>query len=238
MYDFKAEMLGLVRRFDAARQACFPPVFKQKPMIELRGRAAWIKAMQQDYDAAKDQMRAILKEDRTYAWGLNQLVEWSYATHDFKAYHDVANEIVRVRPQSAAALACRGEARVRMEEREEGLTDSRNASRKDPCNTLAAFLLFDEYMNDDNDAAAEAALLSLQQNIVGDFVTPAGAKFRSNANQTIAWKSSNISAHRRSRSRNRWTWPCAPSSTRAGRNRPSKSSSTRCRNRIGTHIWR
>ncbi len=187
IYDLKAEMLGFVGRRDAALKACNPPVFMGKSTIELRGRAAWIKAMQQDYDAAKEQMRAILKEDRAYVWGLNQLVDWSYATHDFKAYHDVAAEMLRVRPQSAAALAYRGEARVRMDEREDGLEDLRNAQRKDPCNTLAAFLLFDEQMNDESHATAETTLLSIQQNIVGDFVKARQVQFHARReNQTIA----------------------------------------------------
>ena len=187
IHDLKAEMLGFVTRYDAARKACAPAVFKGKLPIELRGRAAWIKSMEGDYDAAKQQMLALLKEERTYQWGWDRLVDWSMATHQFREYHDAANEFLRVRPQSAIALTYRGEARIRMDERETGLEDLRNAHRKDPCNTLAAYLLFDEQMIDDNLVGAEATLLTIQQNMVGDFVKARQVQFQAKReNQSIA----------------------------------------------------
>lgn len=170
IHDFHAEMLALAGRFEEARKACQPPAWKGKPPIELRGRAAWIKAQEGEFEAAKALMGPILKEDRFYRWGWDQLVDWCFATQQFKEYLDAANDFLRSRPQSALAMTFRGEARVRMEEREAGLDDLRSAFRKDPCNSLAGFILFDEQMVDDNLVGAEATLLSLQQNIVGDYV--------------------------------------------------------------------
>lgn len=184
--DLKAEMLGLAGRFDAAAKACRPLAYKKQP-LELRGRAAWVTAMEGDYDSAKQQMVAILKEDRTYQWGWDRLVEWSMATHQYREYHDAANEAFRNRSQSATFQAYRGEARVRMDDREAGLDDLRNAHRKDPCNALAAFLLFDEQMTDDNLAGAEATLLTMQQSVVGDFVRARQVQFHGKReNQSIA----------------------------------------------------
>jgi cellulose synthase operon protein C len=170
LHDSKAEMLALVERYEEALKACNPLAFKGKPPIILRGRAAWVKAQQGEYDAAKLQMLAILKEDRFYQWGWDRLVDWSMATHDYRAYHDAANEMLRARPQSAIALTYRGEARVRMDERESGIEDLRAAHRKDPCFQLATFLLFDEQMNDEDYINAETTLLSMKQSIAGDFV--------------------------------------------------------------------
>ncbi len=187
IHDFHAEMLALAGRHDDARKACNPAAWKGKPPLELRGRAAWIKAQEGDFEAAKAQMIPILKEDRQYRWGWDQLVDWCFATQQFKEYLDAANHMLRTRPQSALALTFRGEARVRMEEREAGLEDLRNAFRKDPCNSLAGFLLFDEQMIDDNLVGAEATLLSLQQNIVGDYVKARQVQFQAKKeNQAIA----------------------------------------------------
>lgn len=186
IYDLKAEMLSFAGRHDAARFACTPSVYKGKLPIELRGRAAWVKAMENDYDAAKQQMILLLKEDRFYHWGWTQLVDWSLATHEYTEYLDAANDMLRARPQSALALTYRGEARVRMDEREAGIDDLRHAHRKDPCIALTGFLLFDEQMADDNLVGAEATLLSLQQNIVGDFVKARQIQFQAKReNQAI-----------------------------------------------------
>jgi tetratricopeptide (TPR) repeat protein len=176
-YDLKAEMLGLAHRYAEARKACNPPVYKGKPPLELRGRLAWVEAQDQDFDAARKQMAALVKEERTYFWGWDQLAAWSFSTREYKEYLDAANDMLRRRPQSAIALTYRGEARLRMDDRDIGLEDLRNAHRKDPCNTLAAYLLFDEQLIDDNLVGAEAALLSLQENLVGDYVRARQVQF-------------------------------------------------------------
>jgi cellulose synthase operon protein C len=187
LHDSKAEMLAMAERYDDALRACNPPAFKGKPPILLRGRAAWIKAQQGEYDAAKQQMLAILKEDRLYQWGWDRLVDWSMATHDYRAYHDAANELLRTRPQSAVALTYRGEARVRMDERESGIEDLRAAHRKDPCFQLAAFLLFDEQMTDEDYTSAEATLQSMQKCLFAGFVPGRQVQFHAKrGNQATA----------------------------------------------------
>ena len=57
-YDMKAEMLALASRYDDARKACKPPAWKGKPPINLRGRAAWVKSQEGEFDAAKTMMCA------------------------------------------------------------------------------------------------------------------------------------------------------------------------------------
>jgi tetratricopeptide (TPR) repeat protein len=189
IHDLKAEALALASRYDEASKACNPPFWKSKPPLELRGRAAWIKAIQGDYDNAKKQMCALLREDLDYQWGWNELVGWSQSSGQYREYQDAANDMLRTRPQSALAIAYRGEALVRMDERDTGLEDLRAAQRKDPCNSLAGFLLFDEQMNDENLVGAEATLLSLAQNIGGDFVKARQVQYYAKReNQTLALK--------------------------------------------------
>src|SRR5260370_816436 len=85
--------------------------------------------------------------------------------------------MVRGWPESALGVGYRGEAQVRMDDRESGLNDLRAAYRKDACNSLAGVLLFDGQMTDENLVGAEATLLSLQQNIGGDFVKARHVQF-------------------------------------------------------------
>jgi tetratricopeptide (TPR) repeat protein len=187
IHDLKAQALAVAGRYDDAHKACNPPFWKGKPPLELRGRSAWVKAIEGDYDSAKKQMCVLLKEDANYQWGWNELVGWSLASGQYKEYHDAANDMLRAWPQSALALAYRGEALVRMEDRESGLDDLRAAYRKDACNSLAGFLLFDEQMTDENLVGAESTLLSLQQSIGGDFVKARQVQFNAKReSQTIA----------------------------------------------------
>lgn len=169
-YDMKAQTLALAERCEEARKACKPPFFGSKPPLELRGRSAWVTATEGDHDAAKKQMLPVLKEDPTYSWGWNELVNWCAATGEYKAYHDAANDMLKQQPQSALALTYRAEAEVRMDDRTAGLNDLKAAYRKDPCNSLAGFLLFDEQMADEDLAGAEATLATIEQSMAGDFV--------------------------------------------------------------------
>ncbi len=170
VYDMKAQTLALAGKHDDARRTCNAAVWKGKTPLFLRGRLAWIKSIEGDYASAKADMVELLKEDPNYQWGWNQLVEWCWATAQHKEYLDAANQMLRVWPQSAQAMAYRGEARVRMGEREAGIEDLKIAHRKDPCNTLAAFILFDEQIIDNDLAGAEITLASMQKSIGGDAV--------------------------------------------------------------------
>ncbi|MBI1831544.1 MAG: tetratricopeptide repeat protein, partial [Planctomycetes bacterium] len=170
IHDLKAQALVVGGRFDDAAKACNPAFYRGKPPIELRGRSAWIKTQEGDFDAARKQMVPLLKEDPTYTWGWNELVNWCMASGQFKEYYDAANEMLRQMPHSAMALTYRGEAQMRMDDRAIGLDDLRAAFRKDPCNTLTAFLLFDEQMADEDYSGADATMTVMQQSIAGDFV--------------------------------------------------------------------
>ncbi len=165
IHDFKAEMLAKAQRFDEARQACNPPAWKGKPPLELRVRSIWVEAQEQDFDAAKKQMVALLREDPSYDLGWNMLVDWSFASQDYHDYLAAAGNMLRAQPQSAIAFTYRGEARLRMEERDAGIEDLKNAYRKDPCNIFTSHLLFDELLTDNNLAGAEAILLAMKQNL-------------------------------------------------------------------------
>jgi tetratricopeptide (TPR) repeat protein len=167
LHDSYAEMLGLAGRYEPALEACNPSAFKGKPPFNLRGRAAWVHAMKSDYDTAKQLMLRVLKENDSYYWGWDRLIEWCQATNDYRAYHDAANTYLRATPHSAFAQAYRGEALIRMEERESGMEDLRASLRRDPCYQRGAFILFEEQLADDDLAGAETTLASIQQNIAG-----------------------------------------------------------------------
>ena len=170
VYDMKAQTLAQAGKHEDAQRTCNAAVWKGKPPLFLRGRLAWIKAVEGDLESAKKEMGDLLKEDPNYQWGWNQLVEWCWATGQHKEYLDAANQMLRIRPQSARAMAYRGEARIRMGEREAGLEDLKIAQRRDPCNQRAAFVLFDEQVIDNDLNGAEATLATMQQNISGDAV--------------------------------------------------------------------
>ena len=169
LHDMLAEMLGVSRRYDEARLACNPPAFK-KPPLELRGRLAWIKAHEGDLDGAKQEMRALVRDDRSgdWVWAWRNLFDWSAATTEYKDYIEAMSEALRRRPQSSRLLADRGAARLRADERAAGLDDLQAAFRKDPCDQAAGFVLFDELIADKDLARAEETLAVLQESLVGD----------------------------------------------------------------------
>lgn len=170
IYDLNAQALAFAGRYEEARKSCNPPFYKGKPPIELRGRAAWVYTQEGDFDTAKKQMVPLLKEDPLYTWGWNEILNWCLASGQYKEYYDAACDMMRQLPQSAMALTYRGEAQLRMDDRGIGLDDLRAAYRKDPCNSLCAFLLFDEQMADEDFAGAEATMTVMAQSLAGDFV--------------------------------------------------------------------
>lgn len=170
LYDMKADALAVAGKYDEARRTCNATAAKGKPPLFLRGRLAWIKSVEGEYETAKKQMLELLKEDPNYQWGWDQLIEWCWATGQHREYLDAANQMLRVWPHSAQAMAYRGEARIRIGEREAGIEDLKIAQRKDPCNQLAAFILFDEQIIDNDLTGAEATLATIQTNITGDGV--------------------------------------------------------------------
>ncbi|MBI3822756.1 MAG: tetratricopeptide repeat protein, partial [Planctomycetes bacterium] len=187
LHDSKAEMLANAGRYDDAAKACNPPAFKGKPPVNLRGRAAWVSAMKGDYEIAKQQMAKVLREDKAYQWGWDRMFDWGYATNDFKAVHDAANDLLRANPQSALAVAMRGEALVRMDEKDAALNDLRAAHRKDPCLQRAVFALFDQQIADEDLVGAEATLRSMEEHLFEGLIEGRRIQFHAaKANQAEA----------------------------------------------------
>jgi tetratricopeptide (TPR) repeat protein len=166
-YDAKADVLAWDEQIEEAKQCCAPAVYKGRTPIQLRARAAWIKGMQRDYDAAKQQMAAVLREEPNYKWAWDFLLDWSFATHEFKEALDVASELCRRWPNSSFALSKRGFCRLQASEREAGIQDLKMGFRKDPFYWPASNQLFDEQIIDDDLVGAEETLRGQMQGGIG-----------------------------------------------------------------------
>jgi tetratricopeptide (TPR) repeat protein len=169
-HDQKAMALAQAGRWDEAFAACRPAPWGQHPPLTLRGRAAWLEALQQRHDQAIDQMRAVLAEDPKYYWGWTQLADWSQATGRFDEYLEAAGHMRKLAPHAAQPLAYRGEARLRTGDRDGGLADLRAALKLSPDFALAGFVLFDEHLAAEEFDDAEKMLDHLQKNLEGDQV--------------------------------------------------------------------
>jgi tetratricopeptide (TPR) repeat protein len=83
--DRLAVVLATARRFDEARDACGAAAGAIASRIELRGRLAWITAVQSDLPKAIAEMTALVTERPRYVWGHVRLGEWQLERHDAAA---------------------------------------------------------------------------------------------------------------------------------------------------------
>jgi len=166
-YDLKAERLAAVGRFDEALAAASPPVFPAETPLVLQGRAAWVEARRNNYNAAIPQMQALVAVDPEYLWGWQQLAEWYNDVGRPESYLEAANELNRLRPEHPTSLTMRGEARIQTGEREDGKADLRDALRIHPGYSPAAVLLFDACLADGEHRDARTALSVLQEHLTG-----------------------------------------------------------------------
>jgi tetratricopeptide (TPR) repeat protein len=177
-YDQKAIALAQAQRWDEAFAACRPAPWGEEPPLTLRGRAAWLEAQQGRLDQAIERMRVVLQDDPKYYWGWSQRADWCQATARWPEYLEAANQMCKLAPHTAQPLAYRGEARLRTGDRAGGMDDLRAALKLGPDNPVAAFLVFDEHLNEGSLDDAETALAHLRQFIAGDYTTARAVQLR------------------------------------------------------------
>ncbi len=170
-YDLKAERLAEMGRFDEAKSTAMPVIFENDPPMVLQGRAAWVEARRGRLDVACREMRAIVTLEPNYYWGWQQLAEWYNETGKSQEYLEAAEKLAELRPDSPVALAMRGEAKLRNEDREGGKSDLRKAQKIAPDYSFAGMLLFDAYLEDEEFDNARMVLAVLQEHI-GDSGRP------------------------------------------------------------------
>ena len=139
------------------------------PLI-LRGRAAWVEQRRGNVDEAIASMERLTEREPDYNWAWQQLAEWYSEANRPEDYLRAAEHLVRLRPDSPMAVARLGEAKLQNGDREGGKADLRQAQQLAPDYPFPGMLLFDEYMADDELAAAGATLAILQEHVADDFV--------------------------------------------------------------------
>lgn len=155
-HDRKAELLTRMEQFTDALAACKPKEFAGDPPIVLQGRAAWIEYTRGRRDKAIAQMEEIVRNSPDYFWGWQQLANWYDTTGRFEKYLQAAEEMVRIAPRDPTAFGYRGEAKLRLKDREGAKEDFRQAFELDPNYGFAGIHLLDQQIEDDElDDAAE-----------------------------------------------------------------------------------
>jgi len=170
-HDLKAELLAQQKQFDEALAACRPAAWteQQRPLL-LRGRAAWVAAERGDIQQAISEMRAILQQDPNYYWGWSNLAEWCNRVRDFEGYLEAAENMLRLAPDSPVPFAFRGEARLRLGQRNQAKADLAHALELAPDYAFAGLTLFDEQLADGETDAAENTLQRIREHISLEYI--------------------------------------------------------------------
>lgn len=166
-HDLKAEKLADVGRFDEALAAAKPDELADELPLVLQGRAAWVEARRGNFSAAIPPMQALVSAHPDYYWGWQQLADWYNETDRPQNYLEAAGELVRLRPDHPVPLAMRGEAKIKLGDRDGGKEDLREALRLNPRYAPAAAVLFDACLDDEEFRDARAALAVLQEHLTG-----------------------------------------------------------------------
>jgi predicted Zn-dependent protease len=156
-----------VGRFDEALAAAKPSELGDELPLILQGRAAWVEARRGNYSAAIAPMQALVSAHPDYYWGWQQLADWYNETDRPQNYLEAAGELVRLRPDHPVPLAMRGEAKIKLDDRDGGKEDLREALRLNPRYAPAAAVLFDACLDDGELRDARAALAVLQEHLTG-----------------------------------------------------------------------
>ena len=176
-YDLKAERLADMGRFDEAKETALPEVFDADPPMVLQGRAAWVEAQRGRHDIACREMQALVTLEPHYYWGWQQLAEWYNEVGKSQDYLEAAEKLVELRPDSPVALAMRGEAKLKTDDREGGKADLREAQKNAPGYSFAGMLLFDAYVQDEEFSNARSVLAVLQEHIGGSGLPFVAARY-------------------------------------------------------------
>ena len=157
----RAIALAGAKRWDEARQACFPPPWGDHPPAILRARAAWVLAQQGDRGKAIVQLRDVLAEEPGNFMAWEWLWLWRRDVKDFAGCLEAADAMVRINPQYPISLGYLGESK-RLSKDQAGAREAfRRAFDLDPTYEYAGRGLFDLQLaaGEVGDAAKTLAVL-------------------------------------------------------------------------------
>jgi tetratricopeptide (TPR) repeat protein len=166
-HDLKAERLAEMGKYEDALAAAQPPELATELPFLLQGRLAWVEARRGNYAAAIPPMQALVAVDPSYVWGWHQLAEWYNETGRAQNYLEAASELVRLQPHHPVAWMMRGEAKLQTGDRDSGKSDLRESLKINPGYSLAAAVLFDACLADDEIREARQVLAVLQEHAAG-----------------------------------------------------------------------
>ncbi len=169
-YDFKAELLTRLGRYEEALELCRSEAFGANRPLVLRGREAWVLHAQGNHQRAITTMQAILVDDPDYFWGWQQLSNWYESQQAYRDYLRATEELVRLAPRDPTVFGYRGEAKLFLGERAGARADFETAFELDPKYAFAGLHLFDEQLSSNDLNGAEQTLMKLLEHVGGPYV--------------------------------------------------------------------
>jgi tetratricopeptide (TPR) repeat protein len=140
LHDLRAWLLAGRGRRAEALAACAPPELPDPP-VALRGRAAWVKWVSGEQQAAIDDMRRLTEAHPDYGWGWQQLAEWHDARREIGPAAAAARKLAELRPDDASAWGWVASLHLREGEGEAAVPVLERALGIDPGYGYAAFQL-------------------------------------------------------------------------------------------------
>lgn len=101
IYDLRAELLTMHKRYDEALDACHPPAFGHLLPVSLQGRAAWIEYRRGRLDKAIERMSAVVETHPDYLWGWSLLTKWYWESDRLESVKEAAARWAWLAPEAA-----------------------------------------------------------------------------------------------------------------------------------------
>jgi tetratricopeptide (TPR) repeat protein len=157
-HDLRAVLLAGAGRHDEALAACDPPPFAGQPPVELRGRAAWLRAERGDRAAAITAMREVVDRNPRYEWGWGRLLGWLDKAGDASAYLAAAADMVDRFPNHPLARNHLAHAQLACNDRPAARATLERSALLRPEDGYVLDQLFTLQLADRDDPAAAATL--------------------------------------------------------------------------------
>jgi tetratricopeptide (TPR) repeat protein len=162
-HESKAIALAGARRWDEARNACFPPCWGENAPVALRARAIWLLAAQGKVQEAIVAMRALLAEEPGHDTGWCWLWEWCRELKDYAGCIEAGEALVRINPQYEVSLGYLAESHHLARNLDEAAELFQRAFDLNPRYQYAGFNLFDFQLAQGRLDAAAETLCRLQK---------------------------------------------------------------------------
>ncbi len=164
VWDLKAELLASHERFEEAIEACQQGE-KGCPQEDFlfRGRRAWVEAQRQQVPEAILQMRAVLADNASYAWGWNLLVDWLVSQNALSEAADALQHLQRLNPHNPWHHYQLGLLRLRQSDTEGAKQAFTETLRLNPSEVQAAYQLLRLHLDTTHDLEAADQVLALMK---------------------------------------------------------------------------